>query len=166
MAEQPNTVPALEEAYRKRLETKVSSVAVESYPDDPEDYRLIHQNGALLVAYRGAEYGPVTDTGETVQERTLLFDIVVLSRDLGGHGGALSLIEEARAALTGFRAPGFRKAHPRRERFLDHREGVWAYALTVAAVTIAAELPETVVGPALTRITLTSPHTTSEVTNG
>lgn len=160
------TIPALEEGIRGRLAAKVAGVAIESYPDKPEGYRLVHQVGALLVAYRGARYTDTEDTGDVVQIRDLFFDVHVLARSLSNHGGAYVHLEAARLALTGFRVPGFRKLAPRREAFLGHKEGVWMFALTVSAATIAAELDEDLVGAQLARLTLASDYTTSEVLNG
>lgn len=162
----PTTIPALEEGITARLKAKVANLAIEAYPDKPEQYRLTHQRGALLVAYRGARYTDPEDVGEVVQLREMFFDVHVLARSLNGHGGVYVHLEAARLALTGFRVPGFRKLTPRRETFLGHKEGVWMFALTLSAATIAAELDETTAGALLTQLTLASDYTTSKVPNG
>lgn len=163
MTPQPNTAPALEEALRARVAAKIPAVKVEVFPDDPETYKARNPKGTILVRYIGDDYGPVDDTSETVQERVLLFDLVVVTKSLSGSGGTTDLLEKVRGAVAGFRAPGFRKLYLRRSRFMERGEGVWIYALSVAASTVAAEVPEEETLPALTTVTLTSDYGTTEV---
>lgn len=137
---EPTTIAALEGAMVARLKERVGGVAVEPYPDRPEAYRLVHQAGALLVAYRGARYGEPESLGEVIQERTLDFDVYVLARSLGGHQGAYTYLEAARGALTGYAPEGFGRLTPVEEAFLAHGEGVWMYSLTLSATTVTAEL--------------------------
>lgn len=160
------TITALEQGIVSRLQAKVQGVAIEAFPDDPARYRLVHQVGALLVCYRGADYGGLMAADAVVQERTLLFDVHVLTRQLSGHRGAYVYLEAARLALAGHRVPAFRPLVPRREAFLGHREGVWTFAFTVAASTLATELGDDAVGVMLQRLTTASDYTTSEVTGG
>jgi hypothetical protein len=162
----PTTISALEQGITARLQARVQGVAIEAYPDKPESYRLVHQVGALLVCYRGARYTDPEDVGEVVQVRDMWFDVHVLARSLSGHQGAYVHLEAGRLALTGFRVPGFRKLTPRREAFLGHKEGVWMFALTLSAATIAAELDETTAGALLQRLTLAGDFATSEIPNG
>lgn len=160
------TITACEQGIVARLQTKVQGVAIEPFPDQPEHYRLVHQRGALLVCYRGAEYGELKDVGDVVQERRLLFDVHVLTRQLSGHQGSYIYLEAARQTLTGTRLPGFKKIVPRRETFIGHKDGVWTFALTVSAATIATELDEETVDAMLKRLTVAGEYTTSEVTSG
>lgn len=136
------TIMALEQAIVDRLKAHITQVAVESYPDDPREYRLRHQRGALLVGYRGADYGGRLDVERVDQERTQSFDIVVLARGLARHGGAYEHLEAARFTLAGYVVPGFDPIVCLRERFLGHTDGVWSFAFTVSARTIATEIDD------------------------
>lgn len=158
------TIVELEQGIVDRLKVKITNLAIEPFPAQPEDYRLVHQVGAILVAFRGARYTEPFDLEDVVQERDLWFDIHVLGRQLNGHQGVYVHLEAARLALTGHKVAGFKQLIPRREAFIANKSGVWTYALTMSAATIAAELDETTLGALLDRLTMVSEYTTSEIT--
>jgi hypothetical protein len=146
----PIDIASIEAAIVARLGAMVTSIEIVHFPDNPRNYRLTHRIGAALVAYRGSDYGPVQDTGSTIQERKMEFDITVLVRDLGWSvggppgatsPGAYAILEAIRAALIGYQIPGARKAFMVREKFVerDTDGGVWIYSLTVALTTVAVE---------------------------
>jgi hypothetical protein len=150
----PIDISTIEAAIVARLAVMVSAIEVAHFPDNPKNYRLTHRIGAALVVYRGSDYGQVVDTGSTVQERKMEFDVTVLVRDLGWNvggppggtsPGAYAILEAIRAALTGYRVPGARKIFMVREKFIerDVDGGVWMYLLTIALTTMAVE-PSTV----------------------
>jgi hypothetical protein len=157
-------IPALVNAVCNRLKDKIDGYAIELFPDKAESYKLTHQRGAFLIAYRGSEYGTVEDTGDIVQGRQLSVDIVIETRQLAGAGdGAYTMLELARTALIGFKIPGFTKIAAVRERFLSRVETVWVYVLTISAATVSVAIDETLIGPALERLTMQSQFTTSEI---
>jgi hypothetical protein len=146
----PLDIATIEAAIVDRLASMVSTIEVVHFPDAPASYRLSHRTGAALVTYRGAKYGPVTDTAAIVQERRLEFDVTLLIRDLGrsvggpaagARPGAYSLLEAVRGALTGFQVPGTRKMYPVSEKFLerDPQGGVWMYVIGFVLSTLALE---------------------------
>jgi hypothetical protein len=143
-------ISTIELALVARLAAQIDTVEVVHFPDAPRAYRLTHRIGAALVRYEGADYGPLHDTAAIVQERTLRFEVAVLVRDLGwSYGGeadgtspgGYALLECVRAALTGFRVPGFSKVYPLHERFLerDKQGGVWIFTISFALKTMAVE---------------------------
>jgi phage gp36-like protein len=138
----PTRIQDLEAGMVARLREKVASVEVTAHPDKPDSYRLLHQVGALLVSYRGSVYSEPESEDEVIQERELHFDVDVLARGLSGHAGSYVFLEAVRDALAGHQVPGFRKLRPIRERFLGYGEGVWIFAVTFAAFTVAAEMEE------------------------
>ncbi len=146
----PLDIETLESAIVAQLSSQISAIEVVHFPDEPKAYRMTHPVGSALVTYRGATYGELLDSDAIIQERRLEFDVTLLVRDLGwGVGsapdgtspGAYALLEQVRAALTGFQAPGARKMRPVREKFLerDRRGGVWIYTITFALSTVAVE---------------------------
>jgi hypothetical protein len=159
----PTTIAALEAGVLARLQAKIENYAIESFPDKPETYKLRHQRGAFLTAYRGADYTPIGDGDATVQARRMMIDVVIQCRQLSGNEGAYVMLELARCALVGFEIPGFTKLSIDRDRFIASNEGVWTYQLTFAAETIAIEVEEELVESTLHRITLQSPFNTSEI---
>lgn len=136
------TITELEEGILARLRATISGLEIASFPDDPLNYRLKHQRGALLVCFRGAKYGASETLDEVTQLRTLTFDIHVITRQLQGHDGSYRHLEAARAALTGHVVDGFDPLYAVGEAFLGHDDGVWAFALTMAAVAVATEVYE------------------------
>ncbi|MEX2155112.1 MAG: Gp37 family protein [Gemmatimonadaceae bacterium] len=160
----PVGITELEAGVLARLAAKIDDYGVEAYPDKPETHKLRHQRGAFLVAYRGADYDAVEDTGDVVQTRRMLIDVVTECRQLSGHDGAYVMLELARVTLAGWRIAGFTKLSLVRERFLNRGEGVWLYAQTFATTTVAVELPDDEeLGPVLERLRLESTYTISEI---
>ncbi len=147
----PLDIATVENAIVTELRAAIGTgLEVVHFPDRPISYRLTHRIGAALIAYRGATYGGLLDTGVIVQERRLEFEVAVVVRDLGwavggdpdgASPGAYAILEAVRAALTGFLIPGARKMFPLREGFVerDRQGGVWIYSITFALVTVALE---------------------------
>ncbi|HXZ87645.1 MAG TPA: Gp37 family protein [Candidatus Binataceae bacterium] len=146
----PLDIATIENAILTQLRSAIGTIEIAHYPDRPESYRMTHRIGAALVRYEGARYERLMDTAAVVQERRLQFEITLMMRDLGwGVGGqadgtspgAYALIEEVRAALTGFRVPGCSKMYPLRERFAgrDKQGAVWVYAIRFGLTTAAVE---------------------------
>ncbi len=100
----------------------MGAVHVEAFPDSPKDYNLMHNNGAVLVAYKGRVVEEVTDCG--LESNELEFVVSFLFRNLrkrDAHQGVYGALEIAQASLK-----GFAKLHS--EKFTDFNNGVWEYA--------------------------------------
>lgn len=149
----PNTAAALIAATIARLATRLD-LAVEEFPDRPEDYSLLHPLGAVLVRYKGSLYGATLDTGVTVQERKPVIELTLLTRSLNGEGGAVLLLETLRRAVAGWQPPAFDKCAIVRDEFLDQQGGLWRHALDFATKTLAIEdlEPEPMIAPAVADI--------------
>ena len=123
-----------------QLKVKLPNLAVEYFPERPDDYRLNHPKGALLVHYPGANFTPPSDTGFVVQEREMVFTITVIMRQLNGRDGAVNVLDELKLALIGFKPPNCRrKCWARHEKFLGQVSGLWQYALDIATTGVAVE---------------------------
>ena len=69
-------------------------LAVELFPARPEDYRLNHPVGALLLAYPGSRFAdPILRATSVCQERTLTLGVSLVSRHLWGPDGAVALLD-------------------------------------------------------------------------
>jgi Gp37 protein len=135
-----------------RLETYFPDLAVEYFPDDAETYRLNHSEGALLISYLGAHYGPPESTFATVQKSMAVFSVTVTMRNLNGTDGAIDILDKVRPVMQGFKAPGCKKMQLMQDRFLGQSHGVWQYALDVGTETIAIEPGEEELAPRITAI--------------
>lgn len=163
-------VKEMTDAIKARLEevfaAQVVDLAVEDFPDDPDDYQLYHPCGALLVGYGGSKFGQPEALGALVQRRTVVFDLTLLVRNLRGPEGAQARLDAVRLALTGYPLAGGvgSKIRPLSEELGGHKDGVWTFALQYAADVPAVEEPPEESFPVLQRITLEDETTTTEIT--
>ncbi len=133
------------------LHDALPDVAVELYPEKPDTYRLSHPVGAVLVAYRGATFGPQLPQYGYAQERLPGWRTVVLFRQQYGRAGALAYLDQVRARLLRFRPTGARYVcRALAETFLDEETGIWRYAtdwqVSLPADEDAATVDESTLG--------------------
>jgi len=147
-----NTSEALEGAVIARLKARFPELEVEAFPDDPDEYRLNHPLGALLVRYHGSKFGPLLDTDLVVQDRVMAVEVTLVFRSLNGKEGIYAYLETVRLALAGWRAPAFAKLKPIGEEFLSQGGGEWRYAIDFATTTTVIEEGEPDLDPLSTRI--------------
>ncbi len=92
----------IEAAIVARIESQVS-LTVKAFPSTPDDYKKLPFNrGLVLVAYSGSDLSDPTNRDEIVQQRAMEFSVTLQVRDLRGHEGAYSYLEQIRTALSGF----------------------------------------------------------------
>jgi hypothetical protein len=135
------------DAVKARLATLLPGLAVEYFPERPDEYRLNHPKGALLVSYLGGQFGETVDTEFIVQDRTVKLTVTVVLRQLNGKSGAIDVLDSVRLALVGFKPPHCRKKiRALSEKFLGESAGLWQYAVDVA--TEAMQVEDATVGDA------------------
>lgn len=149
----PNSAEALEHAVIARLRARIADVEVEAFPDNPDEYRLNHPLGALLVRYHGSRYGAVDDAGVVIQDRVMAVEVTLVFRSLNGKEGVLAYIEAVRLALLGFKPPAFSKFKALGDEFVDRKGGEWRYAIDFATTTTVVEDAEPDNLPLVTRMT-------------
>ncbi len=121
----------VEQAIIERLKSQITDIPVEAFPERPSEYRLRHASGVLLVVYRGSKYSESQSAGLAVQARTQEWDIVIISRNLRSHSSAYDLLDQVRAALSGFRPVSTAEVMvPVREAFINEVNGIWQYGIT------------------------------------
>ena len=97
-------------------------VNVEAFPDKPDAYSLMHNKGAVLVAYQGRNV--LHESGYCLAESELEFVVSFLFRNLrkrDAHQGIYDSLLVAESALKGI-------AELKKERFVSFENGVWEYA--------------------------------------
>lgn len=117
-------------------------IAIDHFPDQPERFRLTHRNGQVLVGFHASEFSShPRSIDEVVQDEEMVWDVAVLSRDLGwayggqpsgGSPGAYAVLDAIKRALAGYQIPGFTRLVPRERRYVKHAKndsepGVWYY---------------------------------------
>lgn len=141
------------DAVKARLTTLMPGLAVEYFPERPDEYRLNHPRGALLVSYLGGQFGEPDDAGVVIQERTIKLTVTVVLRQLNGRNGAIDLLDTLRLALVGFKPPHCsKKLRALSEKFLSENAGLWQYALDVATETVQVEDVQAGTEPLLTLV--------------
>lgn len=142
----------IETAIVERLAERLTGVKVEAFPDKPDTYKMHHPKGVVLIAFGRSTYSQPRATDLVVQERRIEWDITLVMRNLRDHAGAYDVLDAVRLILTGWRPPACRKMMPVREQFLDQKQGIWTYVLTVAHATTVVECAEEEDLPLLKRI--------------
>ena len=117
-------------------------LTVELFPAQPQDYRLNHPVGALLLAYPGSRFAePVLRANSLCQERTLTLGVSLVSRHLWGPDGAVALLDRLRAALLGWRPDDGQPVIALADRLLGEQAGLWWYAAEFACQTRVTASP-------------------------
>lgn len=140
------------EAIKVRLTAKFPTLAVEYFPDKPDEYRLNHPRGALLVSHLGSKFDETVATDVIVQPRYPKFSVTVVLRQLNGNGGALDVSGQVILALAGFKAPDCKKMWIVAERYLGETAGLWQYAVDVSTETMLVEDTDIGLEPLLTTV--------------
>lgn len=128
------TLPILEEL-RQRIFDQTSLFSVELFPDNPEDYRLNAEDGAILIQYLGSEFASSDSTSIVQQRRTLDIAITVLARSQHNEYGALQVLDAVRLAVMGFRPQQCSPIYFVKEEWLGSESGIWQYQLVVRTYT-------------------------------
>lgn len=136
-------ISALETAITNRLLSwaGLADFQVEPWPEKPENYSLDSPNGALLIAYKGSNYGGPIPSDVVAQNRAMEFEIRILVRSLRDHSGGYSVIEEVRKAITGWVPEGAtRSAYPTKDGFLSEENGIWTFVVDIAVPTLSVQM--------------------------
>ena len=120
-----------------KLKADISDVEIKAFPDNPNEYNLIHPGGALLLRYNGSDYQEPDPNNQKFLTQTRLFRwiITIMQRNLSlknGHRGIYDLIESIRSTLTGYTITGLPDASvmwPIGDRFISENQGLWVYAI-------------------------------------
>lgn len=112
-----------------RLQSLITDLRIEGFPENPSEYPLVHSNGAILVHYQGSEFLPTKAGNEIIQTCKIRFGITVVIKHLRTHTGAYHYLDAIREYLTGYQSPGYTKLYPIREEFISEQNGIWQYRM-------------------------------------
>lgn len=125
------TLPILEQI-RARIYDTVPHYEVELFPDDPDNYRLNAQDGAILIQYLGSQYGQSESTSLVQQRRNIHLALTVLSRSQHNEYGSLETLDLVRDAVMGYTPEECAPCFLIKEEWLGSDAGIWQYQLIVA----------------------------------
>lgn len=139
----------IERGIIERLKEKMPDVEVDSFPEEPDKYRLTHPNGALLVSYRGSRYGERGGT-RTLDSfvstgRKVRIAVTVVSKSLKPRPtqyGLYQLLEGARLALSGQRPAGCGPLYAVEDGFVNYLRGEWQFEVVFEGEALAVEQPD------------------------
>ncbi|HGJ5880614.1 MAG TPA: Gp37 family protein [Arsenophonus nasoniae] len=137
----------------ERLRLQLPGLHVDFFPERPEQFRLNHPHGAVLVSYGKSRFGQTQDIGVVIQPQTVRLTATVVVRQLNGKDGAVAVLDQVRQCLGGWRPPDCqRDIWLVEEVFLGQTEGLWQYALTVETVTVFIQNDSPEDNPLLTQV--------------
>lgn len=139
---------AIEDDIVAKLTADITDVHVQSYPSNPNNYQLIHPNGALLVRYLGSNYTEPDPNSKKVlvQDRVHEWEITVLDKNLRltkAHQGVYGRIEQVRESLSGYTIstlPDATILFPIRDDFIGTQGGRWQYEIVFGFIEPASEV--------------------------
>jgi len=127
---------AAEQDLEAKLGADITTLKIDSFPDDIDLYKLTHPKGAILIRYNSSSYStPEPNSTKVVDQiRTLEWIITILYRNLMGHtkqsSGIYTYIENVRDSLTGYTINALVEAGimiPIKDEFVNHEGGIWQY---------------------------------------
>jgi len=150
MIENPEFYEDCEKAIKQRLEPLTEEpleLEVEIAPDSGKDYKPSFDKGKITIGYFKSIFEEVDSqkyVGVTVQEETLIFEIMCTSRTRTGVLGVIRLIRYAMAFLLSYEPNGCARMflHEQGYSSYDEKEQTWTYTLQMGAKAIAVPLPE------------------------
>lgn len=121
------------------LLSQIEHFAIELFPDNPNDYFLRDESGAILIQYAGSKFEPINSTDIIQQRRTVTIALTVIARSQHNDDGALAILDQVRLAVVGFRPENCLACSLVSEDFAGETEGLWQYQLFVQTETWQVE---------------------------
>ncbi len=118
-----------------QLQSNITGLKIEGFPDNPSEYKLIHPRGAALVQFKGASFSKPDSTAFIQQEVNLDFSLILMIKGLRDKNGAYTYINSIMATLTGYTPTGCGKMYPVGVYFLTEKNGIWQYTLKFTVPT-------------------------------
>jgi len=157
-------IAVIENALIERLREKLPDINITACPDDPGGYLMNSADASVLVHYAGSVYGELKDAGAVVQERTVKFDIVIVSRGSAeDDSGAYPLLEAARLAVSGYKISGCKPMYPVSDGWTLRTNDIWQYTLTVLVPASALEIKDEIPSTLITKLRAESTYNIVEV---
>lgn len=116
--------------------------AVEEFPDKPDQYRLSHPNGAILIQYGHSTYGQSEAMDVSVQQRTEFFLLTLVGRQQHGEVlGVVNMVQRLVCGLAGKCCGDCEAIVIRKDYFVSENAGVWQHAIDLSMVTTLVGAP-------------------------
>ncbi|MDR0498391.1 MAG: Gp37 family protein [Holophagales bacterium] len=128
----------LEAAIKAIVQSEFGKEApVTAFPDNIESHKMLG-NAEILLGYRGGSFD-MPKLGTQAQMRNISFELVVISRSMSGHSGAMELLERLRLALQGKKLKGIMSPiRISKDTFMGRTVGQWWYSLEIILIGVPA----------------------------
>ena len=109
-----------------RVKLLLPGIEVSRYPGRPQDYRLTHPQGAVLISYLQGQAGdPIPSRGQIWLRQVL--SLLMCNRSLWESDGMLDHLDRLRTGLHQWMPTGAKPLQFLRERLLQAEAGIWWY---------------------------------------
>jgi len=117
---------------QQTLKTALPNLSVELFPENPDQYRLNHQIGAVLVSYSGSYYQGDENTNTHRTMRDIKLHLIIIMRSLNTDQGALTILDTIHATVSGLRLTGaWSSMRCVDDKFIGNVDGTWRYLISV-----------------------------------
>lgn len=124
------------------LLSQIDTFAIELFPDNPDEYFLRDELGAILIQYAGSKFELQGSTDLIHQRRYVNIALTVIARSQHDDSGALEVLDKVRLAIVGFRPTNCEPCTLISEQFGGEDEGLWQYQIIVQTSTWQVEQRE------------------------
>lgn len=111
-----------------QLKNNITDLQIEMFPDKPQEYRLIHPKGAILVSFNSSDYTKLNSFDYFQQVETLQIGLILILRGVRNTDGSYAYLDKIESVLSGFEPSGCTKMYPIRKSFLIQDEGIWQHS--------------------------------------
>lgn len=145
----------IENVIRQRLADSITTLSVESFPDDFSDYldKFSHPQGSVLVTYKGSTFTAPQGMGAIQQKRKVDFSAIIIVRASKAEE-VYPYIDAVEQVCMGYKIPGCEKIFLTKSNFLDEIFGKFMYEVNFSLNTTQVEDTELQALPLLKKVTI------------
>ena len=153
----PSLIEKIEDAIVAGVKAGVDgSVKVDAFPANPESYDFANLKAAVLIHYSSSQFTARKGGAITAQTRRMNFSLVLFARELRGHTGSYSILEDLRLALQAQVFAGAGPAEIVKDELISEQHGQWRWeiviGLNIPAIARERLTPAALMQPARTTL--------------
>jgi hypothetical protein len=119
-------------AIQEKIAQAHPNLSVELFPDRPDQYRLNHPVGAVLVSYSGSSYTTENLINVSSCMREMNVSLTMMVRSLNGDKGAIAITDSVRNTIHGQVLEGaLSNIELVKDSFAGNDNGIWQYLLDI-----------------------------------
>ena len=127
--------------------TVAGVLIVQAMPDNDADYEKATVENRVTVIYKSSEYSPevvrglptMLSTDIAAQHEFADVEIILRGRLLRGENGLHRLAKKIMQSVLGFAPQHWGRLYFKNYGYVEHKDGIWIYALTVTTKGIVVQ---------------------------